>query len=96
MLCPGFLRASHGLIRLSSVYSVSGLSVTVIRLHGMHEMLTILADVRRICLSVCLSPGLNRCWRVQCTPRAVCAGSFGAAFVKLLRPLVCVFVYTCM
>jgi len=26
--------------------------------------------------------------RVQCTPHTVCAGSFGAAFVKLLWPLV--------
>jgi len=37
---------------------------------------------------VCLSCGLNRQWRVQCAPRPVCAGSFGAVFVKLLRPLV--------
>jgi len=65
------------------------------RLHQMHEMLTILTDVGGVCvclsvsLSVCLSRGLNRRRRrVQCTPRAVCAGSFGAAFVKLLWPLV--------
>jgi len=58
------------------------------RLRRMHEMQTILTDVRGVCLSVylsvCLSRGLNRRRRVQCTPRAVCAGSFGAAFVKLL------------
>jgi len=38
-------------------------------------------------VSVCqsVSCGLNRWWRVQCTPRAVSAGSF---FVKCLWPLV--------
>jgi len=40
----------------------------------MHEMLTILTDVRDVCL--------------QCTPPAVCAGLFGAAFVKCFWPLV--------
>jgi len=51
----------------------------------MHEMLTI---VRGVCLSVCLSRSLNRWRRVQCMPRAVCAGSLGAAFAKCLWPLV--------
>jgi len=42
----------------------------------MHEMLTILTDVRRVCLSVTRL--------ISAAARAVCAGSFGAAFVKLL------------
>jgi len=58
----------------------------------MHEMLTVPTDVCNVCLSVslsvslsiCLSRGLNWWRRVQCTPHAVCAGSCGAAFVKLL------------
>jgi len=58
----------------------------------MPEMLTIFADVHGVCLSICLSVCLSVClsrvlnWLrcVQCTPRAVCVGSFGAAFVKLL------------
>jgi len=54
----------------------------------MHEMLTILTDVRGVCLSVCLSHGLNRRRRVQCRPRAVCAGSFCAAFAKCFWLLV--------
>jgi len=54
----------------------------------MHEMLTIVTDVRGVCLSDCLSRGLNRRRRVQCTPRAVCTGSFSAAFAKCLWPLV--------
>jgi len=37
-----------------------------------------------VCQSVCLPRGLNRRRRVQCTPRAVCAGSFGAAFAECL------------
>jgi len=49
----------------------------------MHEMLTIVTDVRGVCLSVCLSRGLNRR-----KPRAVCAGSFCAAFAKCLWPFV--------
>jgi len=36
----------------------------------MHEMLTIATDVHRVCQSVCLSQGLKRRRRVQCTPRA--------------------------
>jgi len=48
----------------------------------MHEMLTILTDIRGVCLSVSLSVTWRR--RMQCTPCAVCAGSFGAAFVKCL------------
>jgi len=39
-----------------------------------------------VCLSVCLSRGLNWRRRVQCTQRVVCAGSFGVAIVKLLWP----------
>jgi len=42
----------------------------------MHEMQTILTDVCGVCLSV---TGLK-----SAPARAVCAGSFGAAFVKLL------------
>jgi len=60
----------------------------IITLHRLHEMQTIVTDVRGVCLSACLSRGLNRRRRVQCTPRAVCAGSFGAAFAKCLWPLV--------
>jgi len=41
-------------------------------------------------VSVC--GGFNRCRRVQCMMRAVCTGSFGAAFVKLLRLLVSILV----
>jgi len=40
----------------------------------MHEMLTILTDFRDVCLSVCLSRGLNRWQRVKRTPRGMCAG----------------------
>jgi len=56
----------------------------------MHEMLTTFTSVRDVCLSVSLSRGLNRRRRMQCTPRAVCAGSFGAAFANR-RPTLCVF-----
>jgi len=41
------------------------------RRHRMHDMLTIHTDVRGVCPSVCLSRGLNRRRRVQCTPRRV-------------------------
>jgi len=54
----------------------------IFRLHRMHEMQTIVTDVRGVCLSVCLSRGSSR-RRVQCV-----RGSFGAAFAKLLWPLV--------
>jgi len=50
----------------------------------MHEMLTILVDVRGVCQSVCLSRGLNRRRRVQCMRR----GRLVAAFDKLLWPFV--------
>jgi len=60
------------------------LIILIIRLHRMHEMLTIVTDVR----GVSLSRGLNRQQCLQCMPHAVCTGSFGAAFDKLLRPLV--------
>jgi len=57
----------------------------VFRLNRMHEMQTIVTSVWGICPSVCLSCVLRR-WRcVQCT---LCSGSFGAAFVKCLWPLV--------
>jgi len=46
----------------------------MIRLHLMHEMLTIVTDVRGVCLSVCLWRGLNRRRRVQCTPRSCARG----------------------
>jgi len=55
----------------------------VIRLHRMHEMLTILTDVRGVCQSVCLSVT-----RIKLAARAVCAWSCGAAFAKCLWPLV--------
>jgi len=58
----------------------------------MHQMLTILTDVRgvcqSVCMSVCLSRGLNWRWCVQSTLRAVCTGSFSEAFAKCLWPLV--------
>jgi len=56
----------------------------------MHEMQAIATDVCSVCLSVCLSRGLNR-RHVQCTPHAVCAGSFGAAFVECLWPPVLIY-----
>jgi len=34
--------------------------------HRMHEMLTILTDVRGVCLSVCLSRSLNWQFAVPC------------------------------
>jgi len=67
----------------------------VFGLHCMHEMLSIFTNVRGVCLSVCLSCSLNRRQRVQCMPRAVCAGSFDAAFAKCLWPLV-LLVLTCV
>jgi len=50
----------------------------------MHQMPTIVTDVRCVRLSVCLSITLHN----SEAARAACAGSFGAAFAKLLRPLV--------
>jgi len=41
----------------------------VLRLHRMHEILTI---VHSVCVSVCLSRGLSRQLHVQCTLYAVC------------------------
>jgi len=49
----------------------------------MHEMQTIVTDVRGVCLSVCLYVT-----RLNSVARAVCVGSFDAAFAKLLWPLV--------
>jgi len=45
----------------------------------MHEMQTIVTDDCGVCLSV---------MRLNLATRAVCAGSFGAAFVKSLWPLI--------
>jgi len=53
------------------------------RLHRMHEMLTIVTDLRGVCLSACLS--VTQCGHVM---YAVCAGSFGTAFAKCPRPVV--------
>jgi len=72
-----------------SVWPWNCLQTYIIRLHRMHEMQTILTDGR----GVCLSCGFNRQRRVQCTQRTVCAGSFGAAFVKLLWPPVIYYYY---
>jgi len=65
-----------------TLFPVKDIVIWFFRQHRMHEMLTILTSVRDICLSV----GSNRWWHVQCAPRAMCAGSFGAAFVKCFRP----------
>jgi len=54
----------------------------------MHEMLTVVIDVRGVFMSVCLSRSLNWRRRMQSTPYAVCVGSFGAAFAKCFWPLV--------
>jgi len=54
-----------------------------IRLFLMHEMQTVVTDVRGVCLSVT---------RLNSAAHTVCAGSFGAAFAKLLWPLVCLYV----
>jgi len=70
--------------RFNQLYQSTEEIIIIIRLHQMHEMLTILTNVH----GVCPSRGLNRRRRVQCMPRAVCAGSFSAAIVKLLGPLV--------
>jgi len=67
--------------------------VLFIRLHRVHEMQAILTDVCSVCLSVSLSVSVTQLkWRrhMQCTPRAMCMGSFDAAFVILLLPLACV------
>jgi len=49
----------------------------------MHEMLIILANVSGVCLSVSLSVMLLKS-AAACAVYTVCAGSFGAAFIKLL------------
>jgi len=58
----------------------------------MHEMLTIVTDVRGVCLSVCPSVRQSVCQFVtrlnSAAMRAVCEGSFGAAFAELLWPFV--------
>jgi len=71
---------------LSILVNDEHINVVVVRLHQMQQMLTILTDVCCVCLSVCLSRGLNRLRRMQCTPHAMCAGSFGAAFAKCIWP----------
>jgi len=68
-------------------YPARNVHGSIFRLHRMHEILTIVTNVCCVCQSVCLSRGLNRRRRMHCTPRAVCAGSYSAAFVTL--PLVC-------
>jgi len=50
----------------------------------MHEMQTIVTVVRGVCLSI----SLFVCHAAKLAARAVCEGSFSAAFAKLLRPLV--------
>jgi len=50
----------------------------------MHEMQTTVSDDRGVCLSVCLSHSVQPFEAA----RAVCTGSFGAAFAKLLWLLV--------
>jgi len=54
----------------------------------MHEMLTTLTNVCGVCQSVCHVAEIGG--DMQSTPRAVCMGSFGAAFAKCFWPLVCV------
>jgi len=56
----------------------------------MRDVLTIVTDVRGVCLSVSLSRSLTRRQCVQCMLHAMCAGSFGEAFAKCLWPLVIV------
>jgi len=53
----------------------------------MSEMLTILTDVRSVCLSVSRSD-MRLKLSAACAVYAVCVGSFGAAFAKCLWPLV--------
>jgi len=48
----------------------------IFRLHWMHEMQIIVTDVHCVCLSVCLSHGLNRRQCVQCTPHAMCVWGY--------------------
>jgi len=56
--------------------------VVFIRLHRMHEMLTIVTDVRGVCQSVCqfVLRLKSAAARTVYAARRVCAGSFGAAF----------------
>jgi len=60
------------------------------RLHLTHEMQTIVTgDRKSVSLPVSLSVT-----RLNSAARAVCAGSFGAAFAKSLWPfLMCIFVF---
>jgi len=60
------------------------MDLSICGLHRMHEILTILTDVHSVCVLICLP----RCLNQQSTPRAVCVGSFGAAFAECLWPLV--------
>jgi len=57
------------------------LSRCIIRLHRMLDMQTIVTDDRGVSLSVTRSNWV--------AARAVCAGSFGAAFAESFWPLVC-------
>jgi len=54
--------------------------ITVFRPHQMHEMQAFVTDDRGVCQSVCLSVTRGS---TREAARAVCAGSFAAAFDKL-------------
>jgi len=54
---------------------------SIIGLYRMHEMLTVLTDVRSVCVM-----RLNWRLRMRRTPLAMCMGSFDAAFAKCLCP----------
>jgi len=59
----------------------------------MHEIQTVVSDVRGVCPSVCLPVCLPRMHRMTPHDEADltvlhCAGTFGAAFAKSLWPLV--------
>jgi len=63
VLSAGFLLSAvivHSTFYGEAFWTLALLTVdTLFRLHRMHEMLTIVTDVRGVCLSVCLSCGLN-------------------------------------
>jgi len=64
---------------------------SISRLHRMHEVLTTLTNVRGICLVRLSVAWLKLAAARECTLRAVCVGSFGAAVAKCLWPLVYLF-----
>jgi len=55
----------------------------------MHEMQTILINVRGVGLSVCLLRSANWWWCLQCTPHAVCVGSLVAVLALYAACCVC-------